>query len=103
MLALYRAGRQADALTVYRETSELLREQLGLEPGGALRELERSILKQDAMLVAAPFPGAIPPTRLPVPATPFLGRVRELGEISALSKRSDTRLGPPRFAGHSSA
>ena len=50
MLALYRAGRQADALEVYRQTSELLRDELGLEPSRQLRELERSILKQDTTL-----------------------------------------------------
>jgi DNA-binding SARP family transcriptional activator/WD40 repeat protein len=50
MLALYRAGRQAEALAVYRQTGDLLREELGLEPGVALRTLELSILQQDAML-----------------------------------------------------
>ena len=50
MLALYRAGRQADALAAYRQTSELLREELGLEPGRALQELERAILEHDASL-----------------------------------------------------
>lgn len=42
MTALYRSGRQADALAVYRQTSELLRDELGLEPGRALKELERT-------------------------------------------------------------
>ncbi len=50
MLALYRAGRQADALEVYRKTRDLLRDELGLEPSKALQELERSILRQEAAL-----------------------------------------------------
>ena len=50
MLALYRGGRQADALAVYRELSVLLREELGLEPSAALQALELSILRRDASL-----------------------------------------------------
>jgi predicted ATPase/DNA-binding SARP family transcriptional activator len=50
MLALYRAGRQTDALAAYRETSTLLREQLGLEPSPTLQALELSILNRDASL-----------------------------------------------------
>ncbi len=51
MLALYRSGRQADALAVYRQTSELLRDELGLEPGRATsKRLERMILEQDSAL-----------------------------------------------------
>src|SRR5438128_6157861 len=59
MLALYRAGRQADALEVYRQTRELLHGELGLDPSRALQSLERSILLQDTALelAAQPFVG----------------------------------------------
>ena len=50
MLALYRSGRQAEALEAYRRVHRNLDEQLGIEPGPALRELERRILNQDESL-----------------------------------------------------
>lgn len=53
MLALYRSGRQAEALDVYRETRQMLADELGLEPGQELRELEQAILRQDESLVVA--------------------------------------------------
>src|SRR5262249_11449271 len=52
ILALYRAGRQVEALEVYRETRRVLTEELGLEPGPALKELEQAILRQDPSLDA---------------------------------------------------
>jgi YVTN family beta-propeller protein len=58
MLALYRAGRPADALEVYREARRVLVEELGLEPGRALQQLERAILTQDEALDAPPRPPA---------------------------------------------
>jgi DNA-binding SARP family transcriptional activator len=60
MLALYRAGRQTEALEVYRELDALLREELGLEPAPALRELEASILRHDPALRAAQAPRRAP-------------------------------------------
>jgi len=50
LLALYRCGRQADALRAYRELRTMLVGQLGIEPGSELRELEARILRQDAGL-----------------------------------------------------
>ena len=50
LLALYRSGRQADALAAYRRTGDLLRDQLGIEPGQPLRALHESILRQDLAL-----------------------------------------------------
>jgi WD40 repeat protein/DNA-binding SARP family transcriptional activator len=53
MLALYRAGRQAEGLEVYRQTRALLTEELGLEPGTELQELQRAILVQDPSLTVS--------------------------------------------------
>jgi DNA-binding SARP family transcriptional activator/ABC-type branched-subunit amino acid transport system substrate-binding protein len=73
MLALYRCGRQADALAVHRDARRVLDEELGLAPGKALQELERRILQHDAALEAprrveaSPQPGrraAALPSRL---------------------------------------
>jgi DNA-binding SARP family transcriptional activator len=50
MLALYRAGRQADALAIYRRAHHVFAEELGVEPGLVLRELQRAILVQDPAL-----------------------------------------------------
>lgn len=50
MVALYRSGRQADALSAYRRTSELLAGELGIDPGQQLRSLHEAILRQDLAL-----------------------------------------------------
>ena len=52
MVALYRAGRQAEALEAYRAAREVLVEGLGIDPGGELQRLERAILQQDEVLDA---------------------------------------------------
>ena len=69
MLALYRSGRQADALEAYRLAREALVAELGLEPGAALRDLQRGILEQDPALAAprAPSPS---PHSAPIAADP---------------------------------
>jgi DNA-binding SARP family transcriptional activator len=73
MLALYRSGRQADALAAYRELAQALREQLGLAPSPALRRLEQRILTQDPMLELAEETAA--------EQGGFVGRERELGRL----------------------
>ena len=64
MLALYRSGRQRDALAAYRDAREALVEELGIEPNPALRRLERAILKQDPSL--APRAPVVPRPAQPV-------------------------------------
>jgi DNA-binding SARP family transcriptional activator/streptogramin lyase len=56
MLALYRSGRQSEALAAYQQTRRLLSTELGLEPGHTLRELQAAILRQDAQLHVPPRP-----------------------------------------------
>jgi DNA-binding SARP family transcriptional activator len=66
MLSLYRSGRQTDALARYREGRGLLVDEVGVEPGPRLRELERAILQQDASLTPLQPPrshGEPPPER----------------------------------------
>jgi YVTN family beta-propeller protein len=54
LVALYRSGRQAEALETYRSFRRLLHDELGLEPSAELRELEQAILRQDASLARVP-------------------------------------------------
>lgn len=68
MIALYRAGRQSDALAVYRRTRIELATQFGLEPGKELQLLEQAILSHDPEL-ALPVPGIRPPVMSAVTAT----------------------------------
>jgi predicted ATPase/DNA-binding SARP family transcriptional activator len=84
MLALYRAGRQPEALAAYRAAREALAD-LGLEPSASLRQLERQILTQDRTL--DPRPAGLPPR----PASSFVGREREVAELASLL-REGTRL-----------
>ena len=90
MLSLYRSGRQADALAVYQRARKALVDELGIEPGEALRKLERAILAQDPSL-EPPVTG-MSPRRLPTPATPLLGRERELAALADVVRDDTTRL-----------
>jgi len=66
MLALYRSGRQTEALDAYREFRNTLSEELGLEPSSALRELEAAILRHDPHLAPGSATSRVPLARRPV-------------------------------------
>ncbi len=91
ILALYRSGRQKEALDAYRAARRVLVDELGVEPGPALQELERAILRQDEDLLA-PTAERAPQQRLPRAATSLVGRRLEVAAIAALLRRDDIRL-----------
>ena len=80
VLALYRSERQAEALAAYRRARTMLAEELGLEPGEELRQLEQAVLRQEIPAVSAG--GA--QHNLPAQLTSFLGRERELADLRGL-------------------
>jgi predicted ATPase/DNA-binding SARP family transcriptional activator len=89
VLALYRAGRQKDALEAYQAARAAL-DELGIEPSAELRELERAVLRQDPALDAPESTSGLE-TRLPTAPTPLVGRRLEIAAVTALL-RSEARL-----------
>ncbi|MEU5696503.1 BTAD domain-containing putative transcriptional regulator [Actinosynnema sp. NPDC020468] len=84
MLAAYRGGRQADALTCYDRLLKRLADELGADPGPEARLLHERILRADPVLT----PTDRAPRQLPAPPTAFLGRERELARLDeALTRR----------------
>jgi predicted ATPase/DNA-binding SARP family transcriptional activator len=89
MLALYRSGRQAEALEVYRQARRALVDDLGIEPGAELQELQRAILRQDPALA---LPTARARSNIPAPLTPLVGRRLELAALTSLVRAGQARL-----------
>lgn len=114
MLVLYRAGRQAEALDAYAECRHRLIDDLGLDPGSALRRMQQAVLGQDPILDSAaatsalaagtlipPAPEAVEPeaqpVRIPGTSTRLIGRVSEQRDLAEVWGRARlvTLLGPP--------
>jgi DNA-binding SARP family transcriptional activator len=103
--ALHRCDRQAEALAALASARTRLQEDLGIDPGPALRELELAILRQDPALTAGPAGRASPDARqraapattshrprTPASASPFVGRAAELEALRAATTRGGVVL-----------
>jgi DNA-binding SARP family transcriptional activator/Flp pilus assembly protein TadD len=101
MLALYRCGRQAEALAVYADARRVLIEELGTEPGAELREMQQRILSADPALTVLPVPVPEPPAppvalsrapvvprALPNAVSRFAGREDELATLTGLLEQA---------------
>lgn len=90
MIALYRSGRPAEALNAYRTARDVIVEEIGVEPGQELRELELAILNRDPALQPDDEPVAAVPRQTPASVADFTGRGAELADIVAtLTKAPD--------------
>jgi DNA-binding SARP family transcriptional activator len=91
MLALYRSGRQADALDVYRRARTRRMEELGLEPSPRLRGLQSAILRQDLSVAYEP-PDVTARRHLPAHPNTLVGREHERAELTDLVAAGGVRL-----------
>ncbi|SDH66310.1 DNA-binding transcriptional activator of the SARP family [Actinokineospora alba] len=92
MLALYRAGRQTDALDAYQRLRHRLADDLGVDPGPELSGLHLAILRRDPALdspAPKPIPAAVVPAQLPARVGHFTGRDEELQALEAVSAADD--------------
>ena len=100
MMALYRSGRQAEALDVYSQARDRLLDELGVEPGPALQRMQRAVLAQDPALDGQPGDVAgmsAPRSRVPGTATRLIGRAQERRDLTEVWGRARlcTLIGPP--------
>ena len=95
MLALYRSGRQADALDTFQDARGVLAAELGLEPGPDLQRLQGAILAHDSAIAAGPVVSRR--GNLPTPTTSFVDREHDLADVAGLLRehRLVTLTGPP--------
>jgi tetratricopeptide (TPR) repeat protein len=95
MLALYRAGRSSEALAVYQEARRVMIQELGIEPGTALRRLQQAVLARDPVLdLTAPaqdatFGDAVAPAELPADTRAFTARDAELAWLDKALTESE--------------
>jgi predicted ATPase/DNA-binding SARP family transcriptional activator len=98
MLALYRCDRQSDSLRAFQRVRDLLADELGLDPGPALRELERQVLAHDSALMAPVTVGRSPLglSNIHPELSTFVGRTTDLAQIAKLleQRRLVTITGP---------
>ncbi|WP_406415401.1 BTAD domain-containing putative transcriptional regulator [Streptomyces sp. NBC_01614] len=98
MLALYRSGRQAEALAVYADTRRLLADELGVDPRPDLKELQQRILQADPGLAEPSAPVGDPPVlpvrpaQLPATVPDFTGRSAFVSELSEVLASSEGRV-----------
>ncbi len=98
MLALYRSGRQAEALAVFMDTRRMLNEDLGVDPRPSLQQLQQRILQADPTLLEPPArtsgPGmtAVRPAQLPATVPDFTGRGTSVDELSQMLANAEGRV-----------
>ena len=88
MLALYRCGRQAEALDAYRHARATLVEEIGIEPSAELRDLHEAILRQDPSLDVEAAADELPRELDTTAAPPLIGRDEELRRLRARWRRA---------------
>jgi DNA-binding SARP family transcriptional activator/Tfp pilus assembly protein PilF len=95
MLALFRSGRQADALAAYEKARQVIADEMGVDPGPELRTLHQRIIEADPALTAAQLSAGsharVPPRELPPAVSHFTGRAGELSALTRLLDQADTQ------------